>query len=67
MLFPPPAVPAPATIVPAGPGGQEQDNPQPGDAAGEAPDASPGETAAPELQTAPSTAAGAREGSDPAD
>ena len=63
MLFPPPAAAAPVTVAPAGVGGQDQDGPPPADAAGEA----PAETAPPELQAAPSgTAAGAREGDNPA-
>lgn len=63
MLFPSPAADASATVTPAGTTVQDQDNPEPGDAAGEA----PAETEPQELQTAPSgTAASAREGDNPA-
>jgi hypothetical protein len=69
MLFPPPAAAAPVAVVPAGAGGQDRNDPDPdpGDVDGEASAESPGGTAPPELETAPSgtspsgTAAGARE------
>jgi hypothetical protein len=66
MLFPPLAAAAPVTVAPAGAGGQDQDNARPGDATDEAPAASPGENASPELETAPSGTAGARAGGNPA-